>query len=144
MQYYVRIILCPALVALIGCSLASRVCAQPFRGPWNAPAGESVLSRGMDKDEPGSPLSPLQWLVRLYQTNISPIDGKDCPMYPSCSDYSIRSFRKHGFLMGWFMTIDRLLHEADEIRRAPAVYVNGEDRLYDPLEANDFWWRSNK
>jgi hypothetical protein len=38
------------------------------------------------------------------------------------------------------MTCDRLLHEADEMRRVPAILVGDHYRFYDPLENNDFWW----
>jgi len=63
-------------------------------------------------------------------------------MYPSCSQYSLLCFEKHGLLMGWVMTCDRLLHEPDEMRKAPVVYINGQEKSYDPPENNDFWWHS--
>ena len=66
-------------------------------------------------------------------------------MYPSCSKYSLLCFEKHGFFVGWVMTCDRLLHEADEMRQARVIYINGvEERFHDPLENNDFWWHSER
>jgi hypothetical protein len=38
------------------------------------------------------------------------------------------------------MTTDRLLHEWDEQQRAPRIVIYGVSRVYDPVEANDFWW----
>ncbi len=42
------------------------------------------------------------------------------------------------------MTCDRLLHEADEMRNATVIYVNGAQCSYDPIENNDFWWHSER
>ena len=38
------------------------------------------------------------------------------------------------------MTVDRLIHEADEGRISPVVKRNGHIRILDPVENNDFWW----
>ncbi|ABW66853.1 membrane protein insertion efficiency factor YidD [Desulfosudis oleivorans] len=79
--------------------------------------------------------------VRLFQRYISPIDGDRCPMHPSCSAYSLSALEKHGLLMGWIMTCDRLLRcGRDELTLAPRVVVNGRVRCYDSVERNDFWW----
>jgi putative membrane protein insertion efficiency factor len=114
----------------------SVVYAAPFNGPW----GQDSHQQNHRKQGEAAP-NPLRFLVEVYRKNISPIDGKDCPMYPSCSEYSIRSFKKHGFLVGWMMTVDRLFRcGRDELRLSPQVMVNGERRCYDPPENNDFWW----
>lgn len=79
--------------------------------------------------------------VRFFQRHISPIDGDRCPMHPSCSAYSLDAFEKHGLVMGWIMTCDRLLRcGRDELSLAPRVVVDGRVRWYDPVEHNDFWW----
>ncbi len=63
-------------------------------------------------------------------------------MYPSCSKYSELAIHKHGFAVGWMMTMDRLMRcGRDEMKLAPKIFVNGEWRYYDPVESNDFWWR---
>jgi len=65
-------------------------------------------------------------------------------MYPSCSEYSKQAIHKHGFAVGWTMTMDRLMRcGRDEIKLAPRIFVNGEWRYYDPVESNDFWWSRN-
>ncbi|MCG8567641.1 MAG: membrane protein insertion efficiency factor YidD [Desulfobacterales bacterium] len=77
----------------------------------------------------------------FYQTYISPIDGDRCPMYPSCSAYAKQCLEKHGKAMGWIMTMDRLVRcGRDEGKEAQTVYPNGQPHIYDPVEANDFWW----
>ncbi len=78
--------------------------------------------------------------VDFFRKHISPIDGDRCPMYPCCSQYSLDAFHKHGFILGWIMTCDRLLRcGRDELSIAPAIIVDGEWRCYDPVEENDFW-----
>ncbi|MFH2012833.1 MAG: membrane protein insertion efficiency factor YidD [Pseudomonadota bacterium] len=77
--------------------------------------------------------------IKFFQNVISPVDGDRCPMYPTCSKYSIQAFRKHGPFLGFVMTADRLIHERNEMQYAPTVIVNGVRRYYDPVENNDFW-----
>ncbi|MBW2020047.1 MAG: membrane protein insertion efficiency factor YidD [Deltaproteobacteria bacterium] len=118
---------------------APGVYGSPFRGPWREHDAKEA-----SKKQVSNRFNPLRPLVDLYRDYISPIDGKECPMYPSCSAYSLLCFEKHGFFMGWMMTCDRLLHEADEMRKAPVIYVNGAERFYDPVENNDFWWHNER
>ncbi len=78
--------------------------------------------------------------VDVFRRQISPIDGDRCPMYPSCSRYSLDAVDKHGLLMGWIMTCDRLLRcGRDELSLSPPVIVDDERRCYDPVKDNDFW-----
>ncbi len=117
------------------CGFASVLHAEPFKGPWG---GHGPKNPSFEKEH--NAFNPLRTLVEVHRNHLSLIDGKECPMYPSCSGYSLRCFEKHGLLTGWVMACDRLLHEADEIRKAPLMYVDGKARLYDPVENNDFWW----
>ena len=110
---------------------------EPFKGPWK----EHVTGHSRS-DQVHKAFNPLRVLVQFHRDFLSPIDGKECPMYPSCSAYSLQCMKKHGAFVGWMMSCDRLLHEADEMRRAPIVYVNGKARFQDPVENNDFWWYS--
>ena len=78
--------------------------------------------------------------VDLYQKHLSPILGGKCPMYPSCSHYSKDAINKHGLLMGWFMTCDRLMRcGRDELDRSEIVKVHQQELCYDPVSNNDFW-----
>jgi putative membrane protein insertion efficiency factor len=132
-----QLILFPCLVSLfLAAGLAGVSHAEPFRGPWEKDSTQKISSKQGPRG-----INPLYALVKVYRKYISPIDGKECPMYPSCSEYSLRCFEKHGLFVGWVMTCDRLIHEADEIGKASIIYVNGKERLYDPLESNDFWWQ---
>ncbi len=80
-------------------------------------------------------------LVRLYQGFLSPFMIHRCPMCPNCSSYALQALEKHGLLMGWFMAVDRLLHEAGEVERSSSVFFDrGAHCVYDPVVNNDFWW----
>jgi len=82
----------------------------------------------------------VQGLIGFFQNYISPVDGDRCPSYPTCSQYAIEAVRKHGALVGMVMGFGRLIHESDEIYRAPKIWKDGFYRSYDPVENNDFWW----
>ncbi len=79
-------------------------------------------------------------LASFFRNYVSQVDGDRCPSLPSCSSYSVDVFKKHGFFIGWLMTVDRLIHESDEGSVSPNVYHNGRLRVLDPVENNDFWW----
>jgi putative component of membrane protein insertase Oxa1/YidC/SpoIIIJ protein YidD len=77
------------------------------------------------------------------QRFISKADGDRCPMYPTCSHYASQAFAREGMLMGWVLTCDRLLRcGRDEKRLAEPIRVQGRKHVYDPVEANTFWWKA--
>ena len=50
------------------------------------------------------------WIaLRGYQVIISPGDGSRCGLYPSCSEYAVRSVRKNGAWYGAFSGTSRIL-----------------------------------
>ncbi len=79
-------------------------------------------------------------IIKFYQKNISPLDGGRCPMYPTCSQYSIEANKKHGPLLGFILTADRLIHEGDEKKFVSEIEIFGNKRFYDPVSNNDFWF----
>lgn len=52
---------------------------------------------------------PFIFLIKFYQYVISPYLPASCRHYPSCSNYGIEAFRKHGLLKGFILTIWRIL-----------------------------------
>ncbi len=48
-------------------------------------------------------------IIRAYQKGISPWLGQHCRFYPSCSNYAIESFQRHGFIKGFILTFWRIL-----------------------------------
>ena len=86
---------------------------------------------------------PLAHQIDFFRRVLSKADGDRCSMHPSCSTYALESLRKHGALMGWVMTCDRLLRCGhDEVHLAPSVHRGQRRRAYDPVSGNDFWWWS--
>jgi hypothetical protein len=85
--------------------------------------------------------SPVIWLLSIYRNHISTVDADRCPSFPSCSSYAVDAFKKHGFFIGWIMTVDRLIHEGrEETTVSPMVFSEGKWKIFDPVENNDFWW----
>ena len=77
--------------------------------------------------------------VRFYQVAISPADGGSCMLYPTCSGYAQHALRKHGPIVGFVMTSERVMrnHVGEHY---PTIWKFGRWRNYDPIEANDFWF----
>lgn len=79
--------------------------------------------------------------LSVFRDHISAVDGDRCPSIPTCSAYGVQAFKKHGFFMGWMMTVDRLIHEGkEETAVSPLVFSGGKWKIYDPVKNNDFWW----
>ena len=49
------------------------------------------------------------YLIEKYQKYISPMLGKNCKYYPSCSEYTKQAIEKYGVLKGIFFGIKRIL-----------------------------------
>lgn len=47
-------------------------------------------------------------LLRAYQYAVSPLLGRNCRFYPSCSDYAQEAVQKYGTLRGGWLTLKRL------------------------------------
>ena len=44
-------------------------------------------------------------IIRVYQFALSPMFGRRCKFYPSCSNYAIEALRVHGVVRGaWLAT----------------------------------------
>ena len=119
-----------------------------LKEPWDDkpfPEQSKPISSSQESSFHGFFKSPLKYsltsAVKFYQYAISPVIGSRCSMYPSCSNYSLLVIKKHGGLIGFAMTVDRLMHEAEELRSGPLIEEdNGRYLVYDPVENNDFWW----
>ena len=98
--------------------------------------------------EPDTGFNPLSSMVKFYQgplNHLSAVRRGECPMYPSCSEYSKKCIEKHGLIIGWMMICDRLVRcGRDETKLSPRILVNGKWKYYDPVEKNDFWWNKEQ
>lgn len=79
---------------------------------------------------------------QVYQRTLSAQDGPRCAHAPTCSLYGVQAVRRHR-VIGFFLTVERLWRagRSSELRPLPKVYGGETTRLYDPLDANDFWLR---
>ena len=52
---------------------------------------------------------PFVVLILFYRKAISPFLPNSCRYTPTCSQYGLDAFRKHGLLKGFFLTARRIL-----------------------------------
>lgn len=49
-------------------------------------------------------------LIQVYRLGVRPLLGQRCRFWPSCSEYGLEAFERHGFLGGLRLTARRLSH----------------------------------
>ena len=54
-------------------------------------------------------IAPFILLIRFYQVCISPLKPPTCRFTPTCSQYALEAFRKHGVFKGFYLTVRRIL-----------------------------------
>ena len=130
------------LIAICFCFLLIPAENDAGPGPWEEPWGSGIPQSVPEKvSSPGQRIG--EGVIRFFIKYVSPVDGDRCPSYPTCSQYALDALRKHGGFWGSILTFDRLLHESDEVYRAPLIRVQDRYRYYDPVENNDFWWNKS-
>jgi hypothetical protein len=105
----------------------------PLKGTTRIEKGDSKASKDVVKKVFSAP-------IMFWRKIMSRHWGNRCSHYPSCSKYSLLAIEKHGPVIGFVMTFDRLQHESNEARYSPIIQINGIRKVYDPVENNDFWW----
>ncbi len=103
-------------------------------------AADRAPAAKADREPPSIAATPFLWLLGFYQNVVGPTVSGRCPMYPTCSQYSVQAITKHGPAVGIVMTVDRLFHEHDEQLYAPIAKIGSRYRYEDPVSDNDFWW----
>lgn len=53
--------------------------------------------------------SIIKRIIFIYQKLISPLLGKNCRFYPTCSEYALMCIDKYGVLLGSLKTLLRIL-----------------------------------
>lgn len=51
----------------------------------------------------------MLWLIRFYQSYISPLKGPTCKYYPTCSEYALQAIQLHGPFRGFALGLWRFL-----------------------------------
>lgn len=115
--------------------------------PWSASRRAPVLPDGAPTSLAGAAgpqrSQMLELAFRLYSRHLSRVDGPRCEHRPSCSRYSVEAMRKHGFIAGAWLSIDRLLRGGDSssLKQLPLKEFHEGNRYYhDPIEENDFFF----
>ncbi len=68
-------------------------------------------------------------LVRLYRISLSPWIGAHCRFTPTCSTYALESLKKHGLIVGGWLSLRRILrcHPWGSAGHDPVPPKNGTD-----------------
>ncbi|MBT8272849.1 MAG: membrane protein insertion efficiency factor YidD [Bacteroidia bacterium] len=53
-------------------------------------------------------IAPFIFLVKVYQTLISPLMPSTCRFQPTCSHYTIEALQKHGLIHGGKLAVKRI------------------------------------
>ncbi len=53
-------------------------------------------------------IAPFIFIVRVYQTLISPLLPSTCRYQPTCSHYTVEALKKHGLWRGGKLAIKRI------------------------------------
>jgi len=53
-------------------------------------------------------IAPFLFLIKVYQTFISPLTPATCRFTPTCSQYSKEAMQKHGLFKGGRLAIKRI------------------------------------
>lgn len=48
-------------------------------------------------------------VIRFYRRFISPLKPPCCRFTPTCSEYALEAFRVHGFFVGFYLSMRRIL-----------------------------------
>lgn len=48
-------------------------------------------------------------LLRAYQYAVSPLLGRSCRFFPTCSDYGIEAIGRYGAIKGSYLAVRRVL-----------------------------------
>lgn len=130
------------VILMAFCFLGPGFTIKAYADPFEMIAGQGTS--GKEDHHHHSENNVGVWLVSIFSEHISAVDGDRCPSEPTCSSFSVQAFKKHGLVMGWLMTVDRLIHEGDEWTVSPVKNRSGKGKIIDPIDNNDFWWYPDK
>jgi putative component of membrane protein insertase Oxa1/YidC/SpoIIIJ protein YidD len=102
--------------------------------PWGDPSREPRQVRESNIMELG---------YRFYSNHLTKVDGPRCEHRPTCSRYARDAMRKHGSVVGSWLTVDRLLrtNSSSSLRTLPVIkYYEGRPYFADPVDENDFFF----
>jgi hypothetical protein len=129
-----------------GVQLMRRSAPSDF-GPWStneaAPAVASTTHGGSAAINRGPNDGLVDFVFAGYSRYLTKIDGARCEHRPTCSHYALLVMKRHGYLVGSMMTIDRLIcgNRSSVLRELDLYKIeDGQRYYYDPVENNDFFF----
>jgi len=48
-------------------------------------------------------------IIKFYRNQISPLKPPCCRFYPTCSEYALQAFGRHGFFAGFILSAHRFI-----------------------------------
>lgn len=148
-----RLTLCGlTLLLLAGCAtprgvqMEKRSSSAEF-GPWStsdqAPVVASADHSGGSTRVASREDGLLDFVFTGYSRYLTRIDGPRCEHRPTCSYYAILAMKRHGYVVGSLLTIDRLLRgRRSSVLRELDLYKieDGVRYVHDPVSNNDFFF----
>ncbi len=49
------------------------------------------------------------FIIRAYQIALSPLMGRSCRFYPSCSEYAYQAILSYGLVVGSYLSFKRIM-----------------------------------
>lgn len=93
---------------LLGCS-SSEGSSDGSKSNFNSSGSSGGGSGGGNEDEDSLPVRVALGMLNFYKSGISPLMPSSCRFLPTCSEYSMGSYRKFGVWRGTVLTAWRLL-----------------------------------
>lgn len=88
----------------------------------------------------GSPLDQLgTGMIQFYQRVLSSQDGANCPMRPTCSEFTLQAIQRYGLVQGILIGADRLLRDNPWSHDYPIGSTGNRFFLVDPVEEHVLW-----
>ena len=100
--------------------------------PWDYAVELQITAPPIQATSVGSERLPVEVLLTGYQYFVSPTNGMQCPMHPSCSDYARLAISDRGLHVGVAMTLDRLCRCGHDLRFYDMAHVDRGLRWDDP------------
>ena len=111
---------------------------EPFE-PWS----DLEPGAGASRSTQGGESNIMELGYHFYSTYLTQVDGARCEHRPTCSRFARDAIRKHGVLVGSWMTADRLMrtNSSSSLKRLPIAKIQDGRAYYaDPVEDNDFFF----